>query len=49
MLQSHQILADFTSGHAENRAVQEDIFAPRQFRMKAGAHFEQAGDPAAQH
>ena len=34
--------------HAEDRAVEEDVFAPGQLRVKTGADFEQARDPAAQ-
>ena len=35
--------------HAEDRAVEEDVFAAGQFGVKAGADLEQAGDAAAQH
>jgi hypothetical protein len=30
--------------HSQNRAAQVNVFAPRQFRMKAGADFEKASD-----
>src|SRR5215469_11610087 len=36
--------ADFRAGHAEDRAIQVDILAPGQFRMKAGADLQQACD-----
>ena len=39
---------DLGAGHAEDRAVEKDVLAAGQFRMKAGADFEQARDPAAQ-
>src|SRR2546423_3928272 len=32
------------AAHSEYRAVQVDVFAPRQIRMKARADFEQASD-----
>ena len=33
--------------HAQNGAIQKDVLAPRQLRMKARANFEQAAHPAA--
>src|SRR6266849_2740269 len=38
---------DLGPGHAENRAIEKDIFATSQFRMETGADFKQASDPAA--
>ena len=38
--------ADLGPRHAEDRAVQKDVFAAGQLRMKSGADFEQAGDAA---
>ena len=35
---------DFRFAHAEDRAADETVFAAGQFRVKAGADFEQAGD-----
>ena len=40
---SSNLLFDFRAAHAEDGAVEKDVFAPGQFRMKAGADFEQAG------
>ena len=37
---------DLGAAHAEDGAVEKDVFAAGQFGMKAGADFEQAGDPA---
>ena len=37
---------DLGAPHAENGAVEIDVFAAGQFGMKAGADFEHAGDPA---
>ena len=34
---------DFGAFHAEDRAVEEDVFAAGQFAVKAGADFEEAG------
>ena len=39
-----QLAANFLPGHAQDRAIQVDILAPGQVRVKAGAHFQQAGD-----
>src|SRR5689334_2994691 len=36
---------DLFARHAEYRAVEKNVFASTQFRMKAGADFEQARDP----
>ena len=41
-----EFAADFGAGHAEDRAIQKDVFAPGQLGMKPGADFEQAGDAA---
>ena len=42
-------LADhFGAAHAEDRAVQENVLAAGQFRVEAGADFEQARDAAPQ-
>ena len=44
-------LVEFSSnlapGHAEDGAVEKDVLAAGQFRMKAGADFKQARDPPA--
>jgi hypothetical protein len=37
---------DLDAAHAEDRAVQEDVFATGQFGMKSGANLEQAGHTA---
>src|ERR1700756_2476882 len=37
---------DLDPAHAEDRAVQEDVFATGQFGMKSGANLEQAGHTA---
>ena len=39
---------DLRSAHAEDRAVEKDVLATGQFRVKAGADLEQAADAAAQ-
>ncbi len=39
---------DFRAAHPEDGAVEIDVFASGQFRMKAGAHFEQRSNSAAQ-
>src|SRR5579864_3505415 len=36
----------FGAGHSENSAVQENIFASGELRMKTGSDFEQSSDPA---
>ena len=41
-----EFAADLGAGHAEDGAVQVDVLAAGQFGVKAGADFEQAGDPA---
>ena len=41
-----ELPGDLGLGHAENRAVQEDVLAARQLGMKTGADLQQAGDPA---
>src|SRR5262249_21321117 len=38
---------DLGLGHAENRAIEKDILASSQFRMKTGPHFKQARHPTA--
>src|ERR1700754_1736340 len=40
--------ADFHSLHAEDRAVEEDVFAAGEFGMKSGPHLQQASDPSTQ-
>src|SRR6266480_7843970 len=35
---------NFCLGHAEYRAIQEDVLPSRQFRVETGADFQQAGD-----
>ncbi len=35
---------DFGMTHAENRAIQIDVLAAREFRMKTGSDFEKARD-----
>ena len=37
-----ELPADLGFAHAENGAVQKNIFAPGQFRMKSGADLKQA-------
>src|SRR5260370_6248613 len=39
--------ADLAARHAEDRAVHEDIFAPGQLEVEAGADLEEGSDPAA--
>ncbi len=39
---------DLGSPHAEDRTVQEDVLAPRELGMKAGAHVEQRPDATEQ-
>ena len=41
-----ELLADLRPRHAEDRAVEIDILAAGQFRVKAGADFQQAGHAA---
>src|SRR5262245_25422674 len=36
-----EFLSDLSAPHAQNCSVEKNIFTPRQFRMKPGAHFEQ--------
>ena len=38
--------ADLGAAHAEDRAVEEDVLAPGQLRVEAGADLEQRADPA---
>jgi hypothetical protein len=38
---------DLAARHPEDHAVEKDIVAPGQFRVKSGADFEKRGDPAA--
>src|SRR5262249_28644705 len=39
-----EFFPDLSARHAKNCAIEENIFPPRQFRMKSGAHFEQTRD-----
>ena len=39
-----ELAVDFGFGHAQDRAVEVDVFPSSQLLMKASAHFEQAGD-----
>ena len=39
-----ELPADLPLRHAEDRAVEEDVFASSEFRMKAGTDLEQARD-----
>ena len=41
-----ELTLNLEPGHAEDRAVQKDVFAAGEFGMKASAHFEEAGHPA---
>ena len=41
-----ELLRDLGLGHAEDGAVEEDVFAAGEFGVEAGADFEQAGDAA---
>ena len=45
---SSNLPVDLPSAHAQNAAVQVDVFPPGQLRMKAGSDLEQAADPAAE-
>ena len=36
---------DLVTAHTENRAVQINVFAAREFGMKTGADFEETADP----
>ena len=38
--------ADFGFGHAEDGAVEEDVFAAAEFRVESSANLEQRGDAA---
>src|ERR1700755_2900405 len=42
-----ELLPDLDAAHAEYRAVQVDVLAPRQVRVKARADFEQRADAPA--
>jgi len=42
-----EVSVDVGLGHAEDRAVEVDVFPPREFRMKACPHFKQARHVAA--
>src|SRR5262245_12765201 len=44
-----EFLSDFALLHPEDGAIEEDVLAPREFRVKASANLQQAGDPPAQH
>src|SRR6266851_7299795 len=39
-----KLLIDLGALHAEDRPVEINVLTPGEFRMKAGAHFEQRGD-----
>ena len=41
-----EFAVDFPAAHAQNRAVQIGVLAAGQFRVKAGAHFQEAADAA---
>jgi hypothetical protein len=43
-----EFAADLGTGHAEDRAIDEDVLAASKLGMKSRAHLEQAGDPAVQ-
>src|ERR1017187_1758575 len=38
--------ANLSAAHSQNRAVEENVFAPGQFRMKSGADFQQRSNAA---
>jgi hypothetical protein len=40
-----ELARDLAARHAEDRAAQEDVLAPRQLGVEAGADLEQAADP----
>src|SRR4030095_769571 len=40
-----KLAPDFNASHAQNSAVQVDVFTTTKFRMKPGTNFKQAGDP----
>ncbi len=42
-----ELARDLARAHAQDRAVQEDVLAPGQLGMEAGADLQQAADPAA--
>ena len=39
--------ADFPAGHSQDGAIQVDILAPAEFRVKPRAHFQKAGNTSA--
>src|SRR6202040_3326284 len=41
-----KLLADFKFTHPQNGTVQEYVFPPGKFRMKAGAYLQERSDPA---
>ena len=41
-----ELAFDLPAAHAEDRAVEENVLAAGQLRVKAGADFQQARDPA---
>ena len=43
-----ELRLDLGPRHSEDRAIEEDILSPGQFRVESGANFKQAGNPAAQ-
>src|SRR6516164_5542789 len=44
-----EFLADFAPSHAQDGAVQENVLASRQLRVKPGADFEEACDTSPNH
>ena len=41
-----ELAGDLAAAHAQDRAVEVDVLAARQFRVEAGADFQQAADAA---
>src|SRR3979490_2037613 len=39
-----ELALNLSSGHAENRPIEKNVFSPSQFGMKSGTDFEQARD-----
>src|SRR5262249_40739246 len=39
-----ETLGHFAAAHSQNGAIEKDIFPPREFGLKAGAHLDQAAD-----
>src|SRR5262249_50625415 len=44
-----QLALDLAAAHAEDRAVEEDVLAPRELGMESGSDLEQAADASPDH